>query len=174
MNSDDALVRRIRAGDSAALDELITQYYPRILRFCYWHVVNRNDAEDATQDTFLKLILHLDSYEQRGKFSSFLYKIASNVCVDYFRRNRLESANSETARNSPDIDKIELNDSFTWRLRNLSEEQKNVVILRFAGELKIREIAEVLDIPIRTAQSRLRIALRHLKQDYLNENRSKK
>ncbi len=174
MNRDDALVRRIRAGDSAALDELIACYYPRILRFCYWHVANRNDAEDATQDTFLKLILHLDSYEQRGKFSSFLYKIASNVCVDYFRRSRPEPANPEAARNSPDIDKIESNDSFAWRLRNLPEEQKSVVILRFAGELKIREIAEVMDIPIRTAQSRLRAALRRLKLEYLNEDRSEK
>lgn len=172
MNGDDALVRRIRAGDSAALDELIARYYPRILRFCYWHVANRSDAEDAAQDTFLKLILHLDSYEHRGKFSSFLYKIAANACVDYFRRSRPEPANSEAARSSPDIDKIESNDSFAWRLRNLPEEQKEVVILRFAGELKIHEIAEVMDIPIRTAQSRLRTALKHLKRDYLNENRS--
>lgn len=172
MNSDDVLVRRIRTGDSTALDELITQYYPRILRYCYWHVVNRNDAEDATQDTFLKLILHLDSYEQRGKFSSFLYKIATNVCVDYYRRNRTESANYEVTHESSNVEEIELKDSFTWRLRNLSEEQKEVVILRFTGELKIREIAEVMDIPVRTAQSRLRIALKHLKLDYLNENRS--
>lgn len=171
MNSDDVLVRRIRTGDSAALDELITKYYPRILSYCSWRIMNRNDAEDATQDTFLKLVLYLDSYEQKGKFSSFLYKIATNVCVDYFRRRRIESPNSEAAHESPSIEeRIELNDSFAWRLRNLSEEQKNVVILRFAGELKIREIAEIMDIPIRTAQSRLRIALKHLERDYLDEN----
>ena len=76
MTREDELILRIKQGEFNALDELITLYYPEILRYCLWHAPNRTLAEDATQETFLKVIRYSDRYVHKGKFKSFLYQIA--------------------------------------------------------------------------------------------------
>ncbi|MCI6535414.1 MAG: RNA polymerase sigma factor, partial [Lachnospiraceae bacterium] len=86
MTREDELILRIKQGDFNALDELITSYYPEILRYCLWHAPNRALAEDATQETFLKVIRYSDRYVHKGKFKSFLYQIASNTCIDLRRK----------------------------------------------------------------------------------------
>lgn len=87
MTREDELFRRLRGGDGAALEELIIDAYPAILRYCLWHTPDRQTAEDAAQETFLKAVRHLDAYAHRGKFRAYLYKIAANTCTDLRRRN---------------------------------------------------------------------------------------
>ena len=70
----DELLNMLEQGDAEALDELIRMYYPEILRYCLWHTSDRQSAEDAAQETFLKAVRHLDAYARRGKFRAWLYK----------------------------------------------------------------------------------------------------
>ena len=83
---EDKLIKRIEQGDVTAADELIKAYYPEILKYCIWHAPNKTLAEDATQETFLKAIRYMDKYVHRGMFRAFLYKIASNTCIDMWRK----------------------------------------------------------------------------------------
>ncbi|MDD4391034.1 MAG: sigma-70 family RNA polymerase sigma factor [Eubacteriales bacterium] len=168
---DDALLQKIRDGDSTSLDKLVAFYYPDILRYCLWHTPNRQTAEDATQDTFLKTIRHLDAYVHCGKFRAYLYKIAANVCIDYSRKKTMEQLPDDLQEYDIQMERIESDAHFLWLLRDLSDEQREVVLLRFAHEQKIREIAEVIGVPMRTVQSRLRSALKRLEKDFGKEVR---
>jgi len=168
---EDKLLKKIRDGDSASLDKLVAFYYPGILRYCLWHTPNRQTAEDATQDTFLKAIRHLDAYVHRGKFRAYLYKIAANVCIDYSRKKTMEQLPDDLQEYDSQLEQIESDSNFMWLLRHLPDEQREVVLLRFVHELKVREIAEVIGVPMRTVQSRLRSALKRLEKDFDKEGR---
>ena len=169
MIHEDELLQKIRDGDNASLDKLVAFYYPDILRYCLWHTPNRQIAEDATQDTFLKAIRHLDAYVHRGKFRAYLYKIAANVCIDYSRKKTMWQLPDDLQEYDSQLERVESDANFVWLLRGLPDEQREVVLLRFAHELKIREIAEVISIPMRTVQSRLRSALKRLEKDFDKE-----
>lgn len=171
MIHEDELLQKIKDGDSGSLDKLVAFYYPDILRYCLWHTPNRQTAEDATQDTFLKAIRHLDAYVHRGKFKAFLYKIAANVCIDYSRKKTMEQLPGDLLEYDSHLEQIESDTNFVWLLRNLPDEQREVILLRFAHELKIREIAEVVSVPMRTVQSRLRSALKRLEKDFDKEGK---
>ncbi|MCD8355487.1 MAG: RNA polymerase sigma factor [Clostridia bacterium] len=169
MTREDQLIRQCKAGEKDALDELIRMYYPDILRYCLWHAPDRQSAEDATHETFLKAIRHLDSYVHRGYFRAFLYRIAANTCVD-MRRNKWSSAASlpdDLVLEECGYRKAEADADFQRMVGRLPVEQRELVLLRFAQQLTLREIAEVTGLPLRTVQSRLRAALKKLKSSLL-------
>lgn len=87
MTREDKLIQRIEQGDLGAADELIAMFYPEILRYCLWHAPNRSLAEDAAQETFLKVIRYFDRYTHKGQFKAFLYQVAANTCIDMRRKN---------------------------------------------------------------------------------------
>ncbi len=171
MIHEDELLQRIKDGDISSLDKLVAFYYPDILRYCLWHTPNRQTAEDATQDTFLKTIRHLDAYVHRGQFRAYLYKIATNVCIDYSRKKTMEQLPDDLQEYDSHLEQIESNANFVWLLRDLPDEQREVVLLRFVHELKVWEITEVVGVPMRTVQSRLRSALKRIERDFGQEER---
>lgn len=157
---DGELFERLASGDISALDELIGAYYPEILRFCLRHTPTRECAEDAAQETFLNCVRHMDAYAHRGHF----YKIASNACADVLRRARPAEELPDTAAEEPGYERAELKTDLGRALAKLPEAQRELLLLRYAHELTLREIAEIQGLPLRTAQSRLRAALRALKK----------
>lgn len=164
MTREDELFKRLREGDAAALEELVIGAYPDILRYCLWHTPDRQTAEDAAQETFLKAVRHIDAYAHRGKFRAYLYKIAANTCTDLQRRNgRTEPLEPEEYM-EPGFEQVESELCLTQLISALPEKQREVVVLRYVHELKLREIAEVLGEPLRTVQSRLRAALKALEK----------
>lgn len=171
MTCEDKLIKRMEQGDITAVDELIEMLYPEILRYCLWHAPNRSLAEDATQETFLKVIRYFDRYIHKGKFKPFLYKIAANTCVDIRRKNRysevsLEDLEIELAYSEPGFEEVESDIELKHLVSKLPSDLQEIVLLRFGQDLTIREIAEVVDLPLRTVQSRLRSALKKLKKDF--------
>lgn len=83
---DDELIERIQSGDEAAAEELIKRYYTFILRYCRWHCLNSQKAEDLTQETFYKLFKNLSGYKGKKKFKAYLYTIAKHLCIDESRK----------------------------------------------------------------------------------------
>lgn len=171
MTREDELLKRIGQGDFGAMDELIEMFYPEILRYCLWHAPNPSLAEDAVQETFLKVIRYFDRYTHKGKFKPFLYKIAANTCVDMRRKNwcsdvPLEDLSAELAYSEPGFEKIQSDMMLKQLVSGLSSDLQEVVLLRFGQDLTIREVAEVLNLPLRTVQSRLRSALKRLEKDF--------
>ena len=152
----ELLLRKVQSGDTGALDTLITAYYPQILNYCRWHTADEQQAQDAAQETFLKAVRWLDSCGGfQGAFRPFLYKIAKNICIDLNRTMKRTEVSLESLR------------ALTAQLE---PEQRELVLLRFAQQLKLREIAQITGLPLRTVQSRLRAALKTLKMQLEKED----
>ncbi len=120
----------------------------------------------------MKAIRHLDAYIHRGKFRAYLYKIAANVCIDYSRKKVSEQLLGDWPEYDHQLERVESDANLVWLLRGLPDEQREVVLLRFAHELKVREIAEVIGVPMRTVQSRLHSALKRLEKDFIGREES--
>jgi RNA polymerase sigma-70 factor (ECF subfamily) len=174
------LVRRCVAGDPEAWQELVVSQHRRIYAICYRFTGSGTDAEDLTQDIFLKLYRNLASFDvERGSFQTWITTLARNLLVDHFRRTRLERAtDSLDASFSGDDDGarvadrmaeltdphpspethaagMELRVRIQQALAQLSPELREAVILRDLEDMDYKEIAQVLRIPEGTVKSRI-------------------
>lgn len=170
MTREDELLKRMEQGDPSAADELIQLFYADILRYCLWHAPNRSLAEDAVQETFLKAIRYFDRYTHKGKFKPFLYRIAANTCIDMKRKYRyselsLEEAKVDPPYLEPAFEAIQSDMALRQLVDSLPLPQQEIVLLRFGQDLTLREIAEVVNLPLRTVQTRLRAALKRLRTE---------
>lgn len=171
MTREDELIQRIEHGDAEAVEELVKRFYPEILRYCLWHTPDRSLAEDAVQETFYKAIRYFNHYVHKGKFKSFLYQIAANTCIDMRRKKwqteiSFEELNVDPSYLDPTFEEIHANLTLKQLVRSLPEETQEIVLLRFGQDLSLREIGEVIGLPLRTVQSKLRSALKRLKKEF--------
>lgn len=171
MTREDELIQRIEHGDAEAVEELVKRFYPEILRYCLWHAPDRSLAEDAVQETFYKAIRYFTHYVHKGKFKSFLYQIAANTCIDMRRKKwqteiSFEELNVDPSYLDPTFEEIHANFTLKQLVRSLPEETQEIVLLRFGQDLSLREIGEVIGLPLRTVQSKLRSALKRLKKEF--------
>lgn len=174
--SDDELVEQIQLGNEDAATELIKRYYASVLRYCRWHCSCIEEAEDLTQETFLKLFKSIPKYKGKGKFKMYLYTIANHLCIDESRKVRLYPLEDEEnlvhggltqrslVQENDGIHRVEDQEEISYFLRILSPEQREAVILRFDEQLSFAEIAKVMGCNIRTAQSRVRWALKKMRK----------
>lgn len=174
MTREDEIFKQLNKGNREYLDELVKMYYTEIFRYCFWHTSSRTNAEDATQETFLKAIRYLEHYSHKGKFRAFLYQIAANTCIDLSRKKYeepVEDGRLEAVLVAKDeLSSLEADEDFMKLVRKLPRELAELVFLRYAQELKLREIAAVTGLPLRTVQSRLRRAIRQIKVGLATEN----
>ena len=187
--SDRKLLKKVRDGDKEALSDIIKQYYediPDIFRFCLYMIQNEEDSYDITQETFLKFMKYGTSY-QRNNLKGYLLTIARNLCFDYQQRKKeagknLRSYEAENENGSLKIsantqnihqytnicgtDKMkELEDYLYLKglLNRLSQEVREVIILRAYEELKFKDIAKMMNCSLSTAKSRYRIGIQQMK-----------
>lgn len=167
---DDELFQRMAAGDAEACEALVARYYDEIFRYCLWHAPRQALAEDATQEVFLKFIRYAPRAARHGNHRALLYQIARHTCIDMARRHYLSEAPLEQApeHTAPDPGFAETESAHVLReiVAHLPEAQRELVLLRFAQDLTLREIASVTGLPLRTVQSRLRAALKILRRDF--------
>ncbi|MDE5933822.1 MAG: RNA polymerase sigma factor [Lachnospiraceae bacterium] len=169
MAREEELIEQIKNGRRECLDELVAFYYPAILRYCLWHMPDRESALDATQETFLKLVRFLGQYENRGAFRAFLYRIAANTCIDMKRKQpateSLSEAVTETAC-APECGYqiIEDRQQLAAALTHLDNDMRELILLRYGQELTMREIADITGTPLRTVQTRLRRAVKVMRE----------
>lgn len=169
--SDDDLIEQIRIGNEKAAEELIKRYYTSIFHYCKNHCFDREKAEDLTQETFLKLFKNLSGYQGKRRFKAYLYTIANHLCIDESRKTEVypleEEGQIENKNN--EMRRVEDRSEIDSLLNALSPEQREAVILRFGEELSFGEIAKVMGCNMRTAQSRVRNALKIMRKEQKNE-----
>lgn len=165
--NDDELIEQIRLGNKTAADELIQRYYTSIFRYCRWHCRSLEEAEDLTQETFLNLFKNLSGYKRKNKFKAYLYTIANHLCIDESRKVRFYPLKNDgnLMAEQDELHHLEDKEEIEYLLHVLSPEQREAVILRFGEQLSFREIAKVMDCNIRTAQSRVRNALKIMRRE---------
>lgn len=169
--SDDNLIERIGLGDENAAETLINRYYTAILRYCRRHCRNLEKAEDLAQETFLRLFKNLSGYKGKKMFKAYLYTIASHLCIDESRKIQLYSLEQEEEiRYECDkMRQIEDYSEINYLMNALSPEQREAVILRFGEQFTFKEIAKIVGCNVRTAQIRVRNALKIMRKEQENE-----
>lgn len=176
MVDDEKLIRRIRSGDPDALEELIRKYYNDIYTYCYRKMGRKSDAEDVTQEVFLHFCRNFDSYVHRGKCRNYLYIIARNLCADALRAKAPVPLSSVEVEDPAESDagerQIDAADSVQTALKRLPGEQKEVILLHFYHDLKLEEIAQIMDAGLSVTKYRLYRGLKTLsnllsKEDWL-------
>lgn len=168
---DRELIRQIQAGKKELLGEVIENYYEEILRYCVWQIRDAGDAYDLTQETFLRFIRYVDTYEYRN-LRAYLYAIARNLCVDYQKRYQPVAASREQGESPAEeyggsergFAQAEERLFLAKLLDMLPEEQREVIILRYYSCLKLVEIARILDVNLSTVKSRLRLGLKRMRE----------
>ena len=172
---DQILIRRSRAGDEEAFRLLFERYKNLVYRTSYLTLGSTADAEDILQEVFLQVHCSLDSYDQdRGAFSTWLYRITVNRCLNWRRsRSRLTSLEEvpEEAAGSDDAVSDRYGDDECVRraLNRLSKKLRVVVVLHHYWGLSYAEIAEIMDLPLGTVKSRLHLALRLMRDELRSE-----
>lgn len=172
------MVKKIQAGDTEAFDTLVRKYYRSIYQFCYRRLNGDADiAADITQDVFLKLLENIQAVRMLGKFQNYLLTIAVNTCNNYFKKEKpiyvdleiLEMVD-ETDSSLEKVIRKESRNAIRRAITELPDYQKEVIILRFYHDLKIKEIAAITNASIPTVKSRLQQGLKKL-QRYLADFR---
>lgn len=155
--------------ENELIEAWVRALYPDILRYCLFHTVNRGEAEDAAQETFLKAIRFGDRTGAHWRQKALLYRIAHNVCIDMGRRRRADALPEDLSADDAGFANAEADADLALLVSGLEPEARELVLLRFQQELTLREIASVLQIPLRTAQSRLRSALKRIENTMRKE-----
>ena len=180
LSDDDAgLMLRYRDGDAAAFAALYAEYKGPLYRYLLRHVRNAGAAADLFQEVWSRLVATRARYEPRAKFATFLFHIAHNCAVDYFRRDvNLRSEIAAQDLDSPLLEPevpeyqrpdrvaefVEQQSALLAAVAALPHEQREAFLLREETGLSVEEIARVTDVPVETAKSRLRYAIRKLKK----------
>ena len=171
------LVRRCLSGDAEAWQHLVVGQHRRVYAICYRFTSSTSDAEDLTQDVFLKVYRNLASFDtQKGSFQTWITTLTRNLLVDHFRRTRMDRATDsihasfdgdpdsptladQLADSGPSQDQHvagqELRVRVQAALKELSPELREAVILRDLEDMDYKEIAQVLRIPEGTVKSRI-------------------
>ncbi len=176
-DGDEAeLIERARKGDKEAFGVLVERYQRRVANVALSVVHNQDDAIELAQETFVRAYENLSKFESRSSFSTWLYRIAANLAIDFWRREgrhvvlRGEDAENEIRRLPSDsgdsfktASRKELSARLTAALEELTPEHRTVILLREVEGLSYDEISETLQCPRGTVMSRLHYARNRLR-----------
>ena len=175
---ESQLVEAHRAGDPDALGELLAGYQKRVYSICYRMIRDDQNAKDLTQDSLIRIIEKLDTYDGRARLSTWVIRIAMNVCLSHLRRERLRRHAPLEAPGSDQIEprgtegepspasrveQAEMKQILLQAMDAIDPQMRSMIVLRDMQGLDYHRIGEVLEIPVGTVKSRLfraRAALR--------------
>jgi RNA polymerase sigma factor (sigma-70 family) len=164
----ETLIKRCLRGDQAAWELIVKQHWRKVFNVAYKFVGRHDEAEDLTQDIFLKIFKSLDTFDRRANFQTWLISVSRNLCIDHYRSVRKEretidrhvDANELTpvAPDSGPIAALEQQDRVALlrqALAALPETLRTAVVMRDLQELSYQEIADRLHLPEGTVKSRI-------------------
>jgi len=163
MASDQQLIMNYLAGDEKSLEILIRSYLKPIYNFIYRYVGNGQEAEDITQEVFVRAWRNLRKFDQNKKFKTWIFSIAKNASIDFLRKKKTIPF-SEFVENIPDNRPLPTVNFLEKTLEKLSPQYRMILFLRYNDHFTFREIAEALREPLNTIKSRHRRAIVLLKK----------
>ena len=172
----DALVnkriKQVLKGDQNAFSDIVSLYQHKLYQICYRMLGNKQEAEDISQEAFVRAYINLHSFDQKRKFSTWLYRIATNLCIDRIRKKKPDyyldaeiagteglDMYSQLSSNDqlPDdvVEQMELQDRIQYEISRLPDKYRSVIVLKYIEELSLQEISEILDMPLGTVKTRI-------------------
>ena len=169
---ESQLVKLALKGDQAAFAELVELYQEKLYHMAYRMLNNRQEAEDVVQDTFLRVYNNLERYDTSMKFSTWIYRIATNLSIDRLRKRKpvysLDAESSEyegldgysmipSDNRTPESEMLisETQRIIHQAIDTLPPKYKTVMILRYIHELSLQEVGDILDMPVTTIKTRV-------------------
>jgi RNA polymerase sigma-70 factor (ECF subfamily) len=176
---DLPLVRRCLRGDARAFEELVSRYEGALYRLAWRMLRDNEEAQDVVQETFIRVFRALETYDTERKFSTWILRIATNLCIDRYRRRRMRLVSIDASEDDeerrpivlvdgaprPDAThgKTSIAEQLDEFIQRLPPIYRAIIELRYKRGLAYEEIAEVLDVPLGTVKARLHRAHRYLK-----------
>ena len=181
MQDEQASIQLAKEGDEQAFEALVTAYERKVYNYALRSTGNEQDAMDITQEVFLRVFRSLSGFKEESSFSTWLYRITFNICIDFSRKNAKRNENSlsldgEAAdgkelelpdeRHAPETayDRKELREEIAGAILRLSEQHREVLVMREISGLSYAEIAEVLELEEGTVKSRIARARENLRK----------
>ena len=172
----DALVnkriKQVLKGDQNAYADIVNLYQHKLYQICYRMLSNKQEAEDIAQEAFVRAYINLHSYDQKRKFSTWLYRIATNLCIDRIRKKKPDyyldaqvpgtdgldmysQIASDEKLPEETVEQMELQERIQYEISRLPDKYRSVIVLKYIEELSLQEISEILDMPLGTVKTRI-------------------
>lgn len=165
-------IKEVLKGDQNAYGEIVELYKDKVFHLCYRMLGNRHEAEDMAQEAFIRAYVNIARFNLELKFSTWIYRIATNLCIDRIRKKKpdfyLDAEVSGTDgltmysqvaahTNLPedDLESMELQTTIQREISRLPEKYRSVIVLKYIEELSLKDISEVLDMPLGTVKTRI-------------------
>lgn len=179
-------IKAVKKGDQQAYEYIVELFENKVFGICFRMIGNRHEAEDLAQEAFIRAYINIQSFDEKRKFSTWLYRIATNLTIDRLRKKKpdfyldAEISDSEghnlygqLAADQPStedfVEGIEIQNYIQKEIMALPVKYRSIIALRFIDELSIKEISEILELPVGTVKTRihrgreaLRKRLRHV------------
>lgn len=179
-------IKRVKKGDQAAYEEVVQIFQNRIYQHCFRMIGNIHEAEDLAQEVFIRAYVNIHSFDNNRNFSTWIYRIATNLTIDRLRKRKpdyyldaeikgTEGLNmySQLAASEgipeDEVESLELQSYIHREISSLPPIYRSIIILRYLEEFTLKQISEILDIPLGTVKTRihrgreaLRKRLRHM------------
>ena len=168
MRSDEELMRQVAEGDLEAFGDLVRGHEKSAWRIAYHYVGNRAEAEDLAQEAFLKTLDAAESYRPTARFTTYLYRVIANLCIDHHRKRRPVYPGDMPTQESPDdapeeqLSAEERDRRIQRALDDLPDRQRMATVLRYYEDLSLSEIAEAMDTTYKAVERLLARARKSL------------
>ncbi|CAN2253437.1 MULTISPECIES: RNA polymerase sigma factor SigW [Bacillus] len=165
-------IKQVKKGDQNAFADIVDIYKDKIYQLCYRMLGNVHEAEDIAQEAFIRAYVNIDSFDTNRKFSTWLYRIATNLTIDRIRKKKpdyyldAEVAGTEGLTMYSQIAadgvlpedaivSLELSNTIQQKILKLPDKYRTVIVLKYIDELSLIEIGEILNIPVGTVKTRI-------------------
>ncbi|PLT33611.1 RNA polymerase sigma factor SigW [Bacillus sp. V5-8f] len=179
-------IKQVLKGDQNSFAEIVELYKDKVFQICYRMLGNKHEAEDLAQEAFLRAFVNIHSFNINMKFSTWLYRIATNLCIDRIRKKKPDfyldaevagtdgldmysQIAAETVLPEDEVESMEIQETIQAAIKKLPDKYRAPIVLKYIEELSLKEISEILELPVGTVKTRihrgreaLRNQLRHL------------
>jgi RNA polymerase sigma-70 factor (ECF subfamily) len=181
--SDETLMIRFQSGDRSAFTFLVRRHQGPLFNFALRHLRSAPAAEEVVQDAFVRVVQNASEFKHEARFSTWLYTITRNLCIDHMRKGALRrhasldepkraeegdgrTLGEQTADTRANVERgavsVEIRERVKIAVDDLPDEQREVFLMREVSNLPFKEIAEIVGVPENTVKSRMRYALERL------------
>jgi RNA polymerase sigma-70 factor, ECF subfamily len=165
-------ILQVLKGDQDAYGEIVEIYKDKVFQLCYRMLGNRHESEDIAQEAFIRAFINIHSFNIDLKFSTWLYRIATNLCIDRIRKKKPDffldaevsgtdgltmysQIPSKADMPEKELESLELEETIQREIMKLPDKYRSVIVLKYIDELSLNEISELLNLPIGTVKTRI-------------------
>ncbi|MEH7546090.1 RNA polymerase sigma factor SigW [Bacillus sp. AFS076308] len=174
-------IKQVIKGDQNAFGEIVEIYKNSVFQLCYRMLGNRHEAEDIAQEAFIRAYVNIQSFKQDKKFSTWLFRIATNLCIDRIRKKKPDyyldaevagteglTMYSQISSDSPlpeaEVESLELQETVQKEILKLPEKYRSAIVLKYMEDMSLNEISEILNLPLGTVKTRIHRGREALRQ----------